>query len=140
MEGVGEGGLDSKMPGGPSNSADFGPPTTRGLENRPKHRETDEGKSSGHPCPSTPPSASGEAFQPCDQGPGPGEARTRSEKLKEVARSQRSLTSRREGRNLNLLKRKYLRLRGAPGLHFPVFPRGTRAAAPPPGRKYPLQP
>lgn len=86
------------MPGGPSNSADFGPPTTRGLENRPKHRETDEGKSSGHPCPSTPPSASGEAFQPCDQGPGPGEARTRSEKLKEVARSQRSLTSRRESK------------------------------------------
>lgn len=55
---LGGGGLDGKEPG--RQTADFCPPTIRGLANRRKRRESGEGKASGRPRPSTPPSAAGQ--------------------------------------------------------------------------------
>lgn len=134
---LGGGGLDGKEPG--RQTADFCPPTIRGLANRRKRRESGEGKASGRPRPSTPPSAAGQGSSALWPRTKPGWSQDQIRKVKRNRRLPKitHLPERTEGRNRNLLKRKYLRLRGAPGLHFPASPRGTRAAAPPPGAKVP---
>lgn len=116
----------------PSNPAEPGPPPSQRPANRSKRRGSGEGKASSHPRPLTSLSATGRAFSSLWPRarliPRPGQKLKRGREVPEITH----LPERNEGRDLHLPQRKYLPLRGAPGLHFPAFPRGIRATIPPP--------
>ena len=135
MEGAGAGGLDSKETWRQSNCRFQSAYNPRTCEPPQTQRiQPLRGRQAAALALPSRPLLQVAAFLPCDRIPSPADPRTGWEKLKETAGSQgiTHLPVRTKGRNRNLLKRKYLQLFAAPGLHFPGSPRGEGATTPPP--------